>query len=128
MILIGSSPARRATFYGGLGPFVSYRRDHNHERSVTPATAISGEAGYVNVSDRNEWAVGFDGLAGVDWGFGGNFALLAEYSTQLSFTRGKVENERHQTAPTEVFLSSTTTYQSTQLYSSGVRFGISAYY
>jgi opacity protein-like surface antigen len=124
--IVYSDPARRMSFYGGLGPFASYRRAHDHSRNQGPAGPASYD--YVQSRTLNEWAVGLDGLLGVDWAIGSHLALLAEYSTQLSYSSGHQDLELHQTSPVESFHEATSEHKSTTFSSGGVHFGISAYY
>jgi hypothetical protein len=124
--IVYSDPARRMSFYGGLGPFASYRRTHDHSRIQGPVGAASNDA--VQSRTLNEWSVGLDGLLGVDWAIGSHLALLAEYSSQLSYSSGHQDLEIHQTSPVESFREATYEYKSTNFSSGGVHFGLSAYY
>lgn len=113
-------------FYYGAGPKFSYRDYHSETISYS---TFDGDLEYsYRRRDIEEWSLGLQGFAGVEWHINEMFALHAEYGVSTFYEFREEVEER--------FLSSQEGFDSRLVYrtdspgfdSDGVRFGLSVYF
>jgi len=74
-------------FYGGIGPFVTYSTSKNEGE----ATGTPNDKHYKDISDN--FILGVDFIAGVEWFFIKNMSLSAEYGFNFSYKSRTSERE-----------------------------------
>ncbi len=117
-----SSASSRLHVYYGAGPFyeLTYQTEDRETVSQSVITVTS-------TSDQSSWAVGANGVLGVEWFFTSGMSLLGEYSNAISYSdvnnetiekdgEGVVRVERNITSNNVVFRAN------------NVRFGLSVYF
>jgi len=137
-----SYPHRGTTvkmFYG-VGPSLGYLHKKSHRitestgiyfpSSGTPDTTFGSQD---QVSVTNGWAIGLEGVVGVEWFFNGSLSLLAEYNSSLEYQWSTTEStssnrSRNGSAITKTGSSGKSDSDGIDFSAGAVKFGLSAYF